>query len=206
MSAAAAKAALREEIRALRAARSEAERGAAGAALAEHVDAVAAEAGRPAAPDRPGSPGGAAPLTVAAFAGVRDEPPTLSLLDALLDRGVRVLLPILRPDMDLDWGEYAGTGSLQPARLGLLEPIGPGLGPEAIGAVGLALVPALAVDRSGRRLGQGGGSYDRALPRVAGLVLAVVFDDEVLDAVPAEPHDRRVDGALTPGGGLLRFG
>ena len=64
------------------------------------------------------------------------------------------------------------------------------------------LVPALAVDRHGRRLGQGGGSYDRALPRTSAPVVAVVFGDEVLDTLPAEPHDRSVDGVLTPDRGL----
>ncbi|MBA2637501.1 MAG: 5-formyltetrahydrofolate cyclo-ligase, partial [Solirubrobacterales bacterium] len=85
------------------------------------------------------------------------------------------------------------------------EPVGRSLGREAIGEAQLVLAPALAVDRSGGRLGQGGGSYDRALGRTTATVLAVVFDAEVLDAVPVEPHDRRVDGALTPGGGIMRF-
>jgi 5-formyltetrahydrofolate cyclo-ligase len=187
---AAEKAALRRAVRARRAARGEAELAAAGAALAEHAGAVAAEVT-------------ARPL-VAAFVGVKGEPPTLPLLDSLLDLGIRVILPVLRPDMDLDWGEYAGTASLEPARLGLLEPIGPGLGEDAVAEADLVLASALAVDRTGRRLGQGGGSYDRALPRASARVIAVVFDDEVLDAVPIEPHDRPVDGILTPGGGLSR--
>jgi 5-formyltetrahydrofolate cyclo-ligase len=185
---AAQKAALRAAIRARRAARGEAELAAAGAALAEHAGAVAAEVT-------------ARPL-VAAFVGTKGEPPTLPLLDAVLDHGLRVILPILRSDMYLDWGEYAGTASLEPARLGLLEPTGPALGQEAVAGAGLILAAALAVDRTGRRLGQGGGSYDRALPRASARVIAVVFDDEVLDAVPTEPHDRPVDGILTPGGGL----
>ena len=66
---------------------------------------------------------------------------------------------------------------------------------------------ALAEDRAGRRLGQGGGSYDRALERAGARVVAIVFDDEVLDEpIPVEPHDRPVAGVLTPGGGLLWFG
>jgi 5-formyltetrahydrofolate cyclo-ligase len=185
---AAEKAALRAAIRARRAARGEAELAAAGAALAEHAGAVVDVVST-----RP---------IVAAFVGAKGEPPTLPLLDALLDCGLRVMLPILRSDMDLDWGEYAGTASLEPARLGLLEPIGPGLGQDAVAEADLVLAPALAVDRTGRRLGQGGGSYDRALPRATARVIAVVFDDEVLDAVPAESHDRRVDGILTPRRGL----
>jgi 5-formyltetrahydrofolate cyclo-ligase len=182
-----AKAALRADLRGRRARRSEADLEAVAVALAAHAPAL--EAG-----------------CVAGFVGVRGEPPTLALLDALLEHGVRVLLPRLREDYDLDWVAYEGAASLRPMRLGLREPEGPGLGLDAIGDADLVLAPALAVDHTGRRLGQGGGSYDRALPRARAPVIAVVFDDEILDAVPAEPHDRLVDGALTPGDGLARFG
>lgn len=143
--------------------------------------------------------------TVAAFVGVRTEPPTLPLLDALHARGVRVLLPRLLDDLDLDWGVYTGADALVDGPRGMREPGGPALGRDAIATADLVLVPALAVDGSGRRLGQGGGSYDRALPRTTAPVIAIVFDDEVLDEVPAEPHDRPVDGVLTPGRGLRRL-
>lgn len=76
---------------------------------------------------------------------------------------------------------------------------------RVIGLADVVLAPALAVDRLGRRLGRGGGSFDRALARVdPRRALAVVYDDEVLDHIPAEPHDQRVGGALTPSA-LLRF-
>jgi 5-formyltetrahydrofolate cyclo-ligase len=182
-----AKATLREELRGRRGRRSDEDLEAASAALAGH--GLAIEAG-----------------CVAGFVGVRGEPPTIALLDALLDRGVRVLLPRLREDMDLDWVVYQGGASLREVRLGLREPAGPGLDLDAVADADLVLAPALAVDRAGRRLGQGGGSYDRALPRARAPVIAMVFYDEVLDEVPAEPHDRLVDGALTPGGGMERFG
>jgi 5-formyltetrahydrofolate cyclo-ligase len=181
-----AKAELRRELRARRAQRGQADLDAVAYALAEHAATL------------PGD-------CVAGFIGVRGEPPTLVLLDALASRGVRVLLPRLRDDMDLDWAVYEGAGTLRSAQLGLMEPAGPGLDREGVAEADLVLAPALAVDHTGRRLGQGGGSYDRALPRAAAPVIAIVFDDEVLDAVPAEPHDRLVDGVLTPGGGLVRF-
>ena len=181
-----AKAELRRELRERRARRGQADLDVVAYALAEHAASL---------------PGGC----VAGFIGVRAEPPTLVLLDALASRGVRVLLPRLRDDMDLDWAVYEGADALRTARLGLMEPAGPGLDREAVAEAELVLAPALAVDRGGRRIGQGGGSYDRALPRAEAPVIAIVFDDEVLDAVPAEPHDRLVDGVLTPGGGLVRF-
>jgi 5-formyltetrahydrofolate cyclo-ligase len=186
--AAEAKAALRRELRERRAARDDAARAAAGERLAAHAEAIPAE-------------------TVAAFVGTRTEPPTLPLLEALRAAGRRVLLPVLREDMDLEWAEFAGADALRPARLGLLEPAGPSLGLDAVAEAGLVLAPALAVDAEGRRLGQGGGSYARALERAAAPVVAIVFDDEVRDEpVPVEPHDRPVAGVLTPEGGLRRLG
>src|SRR3954451_14877654 len=182
--AAEAKAALRRTLRERRAARDQAARTAAGERLAAHAGAT---------------PAG----TVAAFVGTRTEPPTLPLLDALRAAGRRVLLPVLREDMDLEWAEYTGADALRSARLGLLEPTGPSLGLDAVGAAGLVLAPALAVDGAGRRLGQGGGSYDRALERAGAPVVAIVFDEEVLDEeIAVESHDRLVAGVLTPGGGL----
>jgi 5-formyltetrahydrofolate cyclo-ligase len=111
------------------------------------------------------------------------------------------MLPVLRQDDDLDWGRY--DGRLQPGRRGLLEPVGPWLGVDAIAFAQLVLVPALAVDREGYRLGRGGGSFDRALLRATGLVVAVVHDDELVDEVPREPHDVPVQGVITPTSGLV---
>ncbi len=186
MTDAAAKSDLRRAVRARRAGRPESEREAAGAALASHAGLIDAR-------------------TVAAFVGGRGEPPTLPLLGALVDRGVRVLLPLLREDMDLEWAELGSPDDLRPGPRGILQPGGPSLGLEAVGAAELVLAPALAVDREGRRLGQGGGSYDRALGRTDAPVTAIVFDDELLEAedVPVEDHDRRVDAALTPGRGVV---
>ena len=119
---------------------------------------------------------------------------------------MRVLLPLLRDDLDLEWADYDGDpAQLVPGLRGVLHPPGASLGLEGIGLAALVLAPALAVDAAGRRLGQGGGSYDRALARTSAPVLAVVFDDEVLEAVPAQGHDRPVGGTLTPSGGVRLF-
>ncbi|ARF79000.1 5-formyltetrahydrofolate cyclo-ligase [Kitasatospora aureofaciens] len=162
---------------------------------AEAADALAGHAWELAAP---GS-------TVAAYVSVGAEPGTRPLLDALRESGVRVLLPVLLPDNDLDWAEYAGPQTLVPAGRGLLEPVGPRLGPEAVTGASVVLLPGLAVDRGGLRLGRGGGSYDRVLARLgrAGVrpVLAVLlYEHELLERVPAEPHDLPVDLAITPSG------
>jgi 5-formyltetrahydrofolate cyclo-ligase len=140
---------------------------------------------------------------VAAFAGVRTEPPTDALLEALAVAGRQVLLPVLLEDLDLDWALYDGRDGLVAGERGMLEPGGPRLGREAVAAVDVVLAPALAVDPDGNRLGQGGGSYDRAIARARAPVVAVVFDDEMVEHVPVEQHDRPVDGVLTPAGGLI---
>jgi 5-formyltetrahydrofolate cyclo-ligase len=139
--------------------------------------------------------------TVTAYVGVADEPDTLPLVAALHARGVRVLLPVVLPDLDLEWAEYTGPEDLARTRHGLLEPTGPRLGRSAVADADVLLVPAFAVDADGRRIGQGGGCYDRALARVPDTtpVLAVVFPDELVPGpLPEEPHDRRVDGVLIP--------
>jgi 5-formyltetrahydrofolate cyclo-ligase len=145
--------------------------------------------------------------SVAAYVSVGREPGTGVLLDALAAAGKRVFLPVLQPDNDLDWAAYAGPESLATARRGLLEPIGPALGADAIGTADVVIVPGLAVDRTGLRLGRGGGSYDRALGRVpVGTFTCVVLnDDEILDQVPSAAHDRRVLAAITEER-LVRFG
>jgi 5-formyltetrahydrofolate cyclo-ligase len=182
-----AKAELRRALRARRAGRDDSERARAGEALAAHAAALG-------------------PGPIAAFVGVRDEPPTLPLLAALRARGVRVLLPLLRDDLDLEWAVFDGeAGRLVTGARGVLQPAGASLGLDGIAEAALILAPALAVDAAGRRLGQGGGSYDRALARTSAPVLAVVFDDELLDAVPVQAHDRPVSGMLTPTGGVRRL-
>ncbi|MFF8447831.1 5-formyltetrahydrofolate cyclo-ligase [Streptomyces leeuwenhoekii] len=151
--------------------------------------------------------------TVAAYVSVGTEPGTLALLDALRARGVRVLLPVLLPDDDLDWGEYGGEGSLARVRHGgrmeLCEPSGPRLGPDAVTGADVVLLPGLAVDGRGLRLGRGGGSYDRVLARLerAGArpaLVVLLYDAEVVARVPEESHDRPVDAVVTPSG-VRRF-
>lgn len=139
---------------------------------------------------------------VACYVSVGGEPGTTDLIDRLAAAGKRVLLPVLLPDNDLDWAPYGGPGSLVPARRGLLEPVAAGLGPDAVAGADAVLVPGLAVGADGMRLGRGGGSYDRALGRVpvGTFTCVLLYDDEVLPAVPTEPHDRPVTAAATPSG------
>lgn len=140
---------------------------------------------------------------VAAYASVGTEPGTHELLAALHGAARTVLLPLLLADGDLDWAAF--DGELRPGPRGLLQPAGPPLGPDAVASCALVVVPALAVDRSGTRLGRGGGSYDRALARAGGFTVAALHGGELVDRLPAEPHDQPVHAAALPGEGLVRL-
>lgn len=137
------------------------------------------------------------------------EPWSADGVEALRAAGHEVLLPVVADRAaPLDWAPFAGPDALAPGPFGLWEPVGPRLGPHAVRRARLVLLPALAADRRGVRLGQGGGFYDRTLALVeADVALVVVLDDgELVDALPAEPHDRLVTAALLPESGVTMLG
>jgi 5-formyltetrahydrofolate cyclo-ligase len=152
----------------------------------------------------------ATPAPVAAYVAAPGEPDPVAIRDAIREAGGTVLLPIPLPARVLAWapddGRHVPSGRFpvpQPAG----APIGSGPAPLIDAGVRLVLAPALAVDRSGTRLGQGGGYYDTLLPGLAALsrpprVVVVVHDDEVLaaGALPRGRQDAPVREALTPGG------
>jgi 5-formyltetrahydrofolate cyclo-ligase len=121
----------------------------------------------------------AAARVAAGYVALPGEPDIGAALEALRARGVRVVLPVMTDTRDLDF--RADDGGLVPAS-----------------EIDVVLAPAVAADRAGHRLGRGGGSYDRCLPRVRpdALVIAVVHADELVEEVPVEAHDRVVDAVL----------
>ncbi|WEV69040.1 5-formyltetrahydrofolate cyclo-ligase [Bifidobacterium sp. ESL0775] len=147
--------------------------------------------------------------TVAAYVSMGTEVPTLDLLEWLLERGARVLVPRLGAGRDIGWSEYTGqnglremprtaTGGLRPE-----EPNGEVLGPEAIENVKIVFIPAFAIDLDGTRLGRGGGWYDQVLGlcRPDAIKVGVCWDWECIDehdAAPHEAHDLPVDAVITP--------
>jgi 5-formyltetrahydrofolate cyclo-ligase len=115
-----------------------------------------------------------------------------------------VVLPVVREDGDLDWASFEGPESMVPGPRGLLEPGEVRRGVETVARADAVLVPALAVDRAGNRLGRGGGSFDRALARVGPLIplIALLYDDELVDRLPVEPHDVPVRAVVRPTHGV----
>ncbi len=142
--------------------------------------------------------------TVAVYYSIGAEPETRGLVYGLWKRGTYVVLPVLRGDGDLDWASYEGPESMVAGPRGLLEPGEARRGIETGARADAVLVPALAVDRAGNRLGRGGGSFDRALARVGPMIplIALLYDDELVDYLPAEPHDVPVRAVVRPSHGV----
>lgn len=142
---------------------------------------------------------------IAAYVPIGSEPGSVALLDALIAGGCRVLLPVV-DGHTLDWAGY--DGELAPAPWGLRQPTGPRLGAAALACTDAVLVPALAVDRRGTRLGRGAGYYDRSLhhARPGTPLVALLHDGELVDdLLPAEAHDVPVTAVMTPSDGLQQL-
>lgn len=144
---------------------------------------------------------------VAAYVPVGSEPGSLDLLDALRSESPVVLVPVARDPGPLHWAEYTGRDSLRAAPYGLFEPTGEVLNPESVSTCSVVFVPALAVDFRGVRLGRGAGFYDRTLDLVdPGIsIVAIVRDEELVEELPEEPHDRRASHVLTPNRGVVEL-
>ena len=181
-----AKTTLRAEIRLQRRTRPAEELGRVTTDLTEHLIALVR--------DR-------APALVGCYLSGGDEPNTRPFLAWAAANGVHVLLPVSRRDGLLDWVPATG-GSEQVGLFGISEMVGEVVPASVVGSVDLLLIPAAAVDSSGMRMGWGRGYFDRALASLdpPPAVFAVVYDEEFVDSVPSEDHDRPVDGVITPSG------
>jgi 5-formyltetrahydrofolate cyclo-ligase len=179
------KTALRAIARAARAARTAEQREQDRAAIRSHVLAHCV--------------GGSVPAgsRIAAYEPLRTEPGSVELLAELAAAGYHVLVPLTLADRDLDWATWTPADLADPAGSRRTS-----LGVGAICAAALVLVPAFAVDRAGRRLGRGGGSYDRALSRLrpGTPVTALLYEDELVPEVPVEAWDVPVSAVVTPAG------
>lgn len=179
------KAELRVEALARRQALSEADRAAAADAICAHVLAqpVVARARR-----------------IAAYISMASEPGTGPMIAALMERGIEVIVPISLPGGGLDWVIHSPDDTYIITPLGIAEPGGERLGAEALTMADLVILPALAVDHAGHRLGRGAGYYDRALAGTSAVRCVLLFSGEITESLPHEPHDVPVDMVITPTG------
>lgn len=182
---ASAKRALRAELRERRNTMSQSARDAAAAGVRTQLDLLV---------DRLGV------RSMSCFLSTTTEPGTREFVDAAVERGIRVLLPITRADGLLDWAVATADADIAEGLFGMPEPVADVLGPIAVNDVDLLVIPAAAVARDGMRLGWGRGYFDKTIGSMEGCppVYAVVFDSEVLDEVPFDALDQPVSGVVTP--------
>jgi 5-formyltetrahydrofolate cyclo-ligase len=128
---------------------------------------------------------------VMAFAGMRSEPDTDPLFARLAAEGRRLVLPRVESGR---LAVVSAEGEMAVSRYGVREPVGPALDPAVVDFV---VVPGLAFTPDGRRLGYGAGFYDRFLPTVNAFTAGVCFTEQLLDDLPCEPHDVRVQRVVS---------
>jgi 5-formyltetrahydrofolate cyclo-ligase len=187
-----AKEAVRSRIIRERRSLSDRDRGVAARAFRRHLLARVAEL--PAGP-------------VALYVSLGGEPDTTLAIEELRAQGCAVWLPVQRTDQGLDWAAFEGWDELHPGPHRIREPSGRRLPIDELRSASLVVIPALAVDHQGRRLGRGAGCYDRTLARLrssgaigAPPTCALVYESEVVPVLPAQPHDEPVDEVITPQG------
>lgn len=119
-----------------------------------------------------------------------DEVNISSLLDELCDRGKEIYLPKVISDEEMSIHRYNGKESLEIGAFGILEPVGDKIGKEILDSIEVAIVPGMAFDRYGNRLGRGKGYYDRFLSLVPNIyTIGVCFPFQIVDVVPSNEND-----------------
>lgn len=135
--------------------------------------------------------------TVLLYHALPDEPNLQMLLETALQEDKQVLLPVVVND-DLLLKRYKDDKSLQEGAFHIFEPTGDAFPQDRYDELDLAIIPGMAFDREGHRLGRGRGYYDRLLPRIPHAhTLGICFPFQLLDHVPSLPHDIPVREILT---------
>jgi 5-formyltetrahydrofolate cyclo-ligase len=138
----------------------------------------------------------AAASTIASYISYEFEPSTTEINEAFLRDGKLLVLPRIN-GQHLEWVKWDGDPEKLVTKKKISEPIGPAL--EDLSSIGAIVVPALRIDQSGYRLGQGGGYYDRALPQLKAWKVGLVYAGELnSEALPHEAHDIPLDAAASP--------
>lgn len=134
--------------------------------------------------------------TIALYMAIGGEVNLDSLFPECWKSGKRTCIPVFNAEAKIyELAEITHDTDFKTGHYGIREPVSPALCP--MDEIDLVAVPGVAFDRKGRRLGRGGGYYDRLLTGYSGVSAALAFDFQILPAIPTEPHDRPVDALVT---------
>ncbi len=136
-------------------------------------------------------------VCLASYVSVKNEVRTHSLIESALGSGKRVAVPVALPNRVLVHREIRGLAELEPSTLGLMEPSGETGSVVSPGALEVVVVPGLAFDRTGNRIGFGAGYYDRFLSLTPAIKIGLAFDFQLVDRLPACPRDISMDLVIT---------
>jgi 5-formyltetrahydrofolate cyclo-ligase len=134
--------------------------------------------------------------TVGLYMAIRGEVQLDALFRDCLESGRRTCIPVFNAAAKgYEMAAYAPDAEWRPGYLGIREPVSPALVP--VSEIDLMVVPGVAFDRAGHRLGRGKGYYDRLLTSFSGISVAPAYDFQVLPSIPVEEHDRAVNAVAT---------
>lgn len=134
---------------------------------------------------------------IACYVSIKNEVDTRTVIQKTIGSGKQVGVPVTREEGDMDFQAILGLSDLRPVRYGLREPVPD---PEMVllpHTIDLILVPGTAFDPFGHRIGSGGGYYDRFLARTEAVRIGLSYGFQIIDRVPAEPHDVKMDLIIT---------
>lgn len=110
----------------------------------------------------------------------------------------QIILPVVIGDGELELRRYTGPQDLAKGAFGIEEPVGECF--ESFDQIDLVIVPGVAFDAKGNRLGRGKGFYDRLLPKIKARKIGICFDFQVADLIPTDEYDQPMDEVLTESG------
>lgn len=133
--------------------------------------------------------------TLLVYSALPDEIPTQQLIDDFLLEGKTVLLPRVISDTQMELHRHTGAADLQPGAFGIMEPAGERF--TDYDQIDVAIIPGVAFDKDGHRLGRGRGYYDRFLPLLGNTYkIGVCYPSRILKYIPTDEHDIQMDEVI----------
>jgi len=134
---------------------------------------------------------------IACYVSIKNEVDTRVVIQNAIGSGKQVGVPVTREDGDMDFQAIAGLSDLRLVHYGLREPVPDSQKVLLPHTIDVILIPGIAFDRVGHRIGSGGGYYDRFLVRTEAVRIGLSYSFQIIDRVPAEPHDVKMDLIIT---------